>query len=267
VTLFSTDLAVRTPGRDEAVEFLMRDRPWSAYGLGYLERTSGVPTSLVASASPTAITSVVVQAQLPQLLSIVAIGDPEGIGASIESLPSPPSSGVFSIRGEALSAFERRFNVSSAYQMRRLRLGPGRLEPRPGPRAVRLGLDDLEPVKRLYGMWTDAHQLPGQLSRGIYYGIYAGDQLVSVAGTHVVSAEFGVGAIGNVLTHVDYRGRGLASATTTAVAMALAEAGCEEVVLNVRQGNDVAYRVYRALGFEDHCTFIEGVFHAFPGRR
>ncbi len=266
MTLFSTDLAVRTPGRDEAVDFLMRDRAWSAYGLGYLDRESGVRASLVASASAAGITSVVVQAQLPQLLSIVAVGDAEGIAASIESVSSPPSSGVFSIRGEALSAFERRFNVSSAYQMRRLRLGSDRLQARPGPRAVRLGLDDLEPVKRLYGMWTDAHQLPGQLSRGIYFGIYAGEELVSVAGTHVVSAEFGVGAIGNVLTHVDYRGRGLASSTTIAVAAALADAGCEEVVLNVRQGNDIAYRVYRALGFEDHCTFIEGVFHSFGGR-
>ena len=266
MTLFSADLAVRTPGRNEAVDFLMRDRAWSAYALGYLDKASGVGTSLVASASPTTITSVVVQAQLPQLLSIVGVGDPEGIGRSIESLSSPPSSGVFSIRGEALSAFERRFNVSSAYQMRRMQVSPDRLEARPGPTAVRLGLDDLEPVKRLYGMWTDAHQLPGQLSRGIYFGIYAGGELVSVAGTHVVSAEYGVGAIGNVLTHVDYRGRGLASATTTAVATALAEAGCEEVVLNVRQGNDVAYRVYRTLGFEDHCTFIEGVFHSFGGR-
>jgi ribosomal protein S18 acetylase RimI-like enzyme len=266
MTLFSTAVAVRTPGRDEAVEFLMRDRAWSAYALGYLDGASGVRTSPVASASPTGITSVVVQAQLPQLLSIVGIGDPEGIGRAVESLSSPPSTGVFSVRGEALSAFERRFNVSSAYQMRRMRLEPSQLEPRPGPKAVRLGLDDLEPVKRLYGMWTDAHQLPGQLSRGIYFGIYAGDDLVSVAGTHVVSTEFGVGAIGNVLTHVDYRGRGLASATTTAVASALAEAGCSEIVLNVRQGNDIAYRVYRGLGFQDHCSFIEGVFHSV-GRR
>src|SRR5258708_29051603 len=104
MTLFSTDVAVRPAGRDEAVDFLMRDRPWSAYGLGYLERASGVPISLVASASPTAITSVVVQAQLPQLLSIVAIGDPEGIGASIETLPPPPSAAGFSIRGDALGA-------------------------------------------------------------------------------------------------------------------------------------------------------------------
>src|SRR5258708_12305425 len=247
MTLFSTDLAVRTPGRDEAVAFLMRDRAWSAYGLGYLDRESGVRASLVASASAAGITSVVVQAQLPQLLSIVAVGDAEGIAASIESVSSPPSSGVFSIRGEALSAFERRFNVSSAYQMRRLRLGSDRLQARPGPRAVRLGRDDLEPVKRLYGMCTDAHQLPGQLSRGIYFGIYAGEELVSVAGTHVVSAEFGVGAIGNVLTHVDYRGRGLASSTTIAVAAALPDAGCEEVVLNVRQGNDIPYPAYPPL--------------------
>ena len=266
MTLFSTDLRVSTPGRDEAAEFLLRDRAWSAYGLGYLDSASGVDTNVVASTASGQITAVVVQAQLPQLLSIVAVGDPDGLAAAVAALPSPPSSGVFSIRGEALSAFERRFNVSSAYQMRRMRLGPRGLQAAPGPWAVRLGLDDLEQVKRLYGMWTDAHQLPGQLSRGIYVGVYAGEELVSVAGTHVVSREFGVGAIGNVLTHVDYRGRGLASSTTAAVATELTALGCEEIVLNVRQGNDAAYRVYRGLGFEDHCTFIEGVFHSFPGR-
>jgi ribosomal protein S18 acetylase RimI-like enzyme len=267
MTLFSADLAVRNPGRDEAVEFLMRDRPWSAYALGYLDPAAGVPTSVLAAGAGGEPESVLVQAQLPQLLSIFANGRPEGIGAAIEALPAPPSSGVFSIRGEAVSAFERHLNVSTAHQMRRLVVRPGGLRPGRSASPVRLGLDDLEPVKRLYGMWTDAHQLPGQLSTGVYFGVYSGGELVAVAGTHCVSREFGVGAIGNVLTHNNYRHRGLASTTTTAVAEELFRLGCEEIVLNVRHGNEVAYRTYLGLGFLDHCTFIEGVFHSRPARR
>ncbi len=267
MTLFTTDAVVRNPGRDEAVEFLMRDRAWSAYALGYIDPAAGVPTNVLAAGSEGETESILVQAQLPQLLSIFASGRPGGIGSAIEALPASPTSGVFSIRGDAVSTFERHFNVSTAHQMRRMVVRHELLRPRRVGSPVRLGLDDLEPVKRLYGMWTDAHQLPGQLSTGVYFGVYAGSELVAVAGTHCVSKEFGVGAIGNVLTHSDYRNRGLASATTTAVAEELFSLGCEDIVLNVRDGNEIAYRTYLGLGFVDHCTFIEGVFHSRPGRR
>ena len=267
MTLFTADAPVRSPGRNEAIEFLMRDRPWSAYALGYLDPAAGVPTKLLSIERDGEIQSLLIQAQLPQLLSLYASGDPDGIGLVIGGLPTAPASGVFSVRGEALYEFEHRLNVSTAYQMHRMLIRRGELRARPAAGLVRLGLDDLEPVKRLYGMWTDSHQLPGQLSGGIYYGVYKHRELIAVAGTHCVSREFGVGAIGNVLTHSNHRNRGLASATTTAVAEELFRLGCEEIVLNVRQGNEIAYRTYRSLGFRDHCTFIEGVFHSRMGRR
>ncbi|MDQ6747948.1 MAG: GNAT family N-acetyltransferase, partial [Candidatus Dormibacteraeota bacterium] len=103
-------------------------------------------------------------------------------------------------------------------------------------------------------MWTDSHQLPGQLSQGIYHGVFAGKELVAAAGTHALSLEHGVGAIGNVLTHASHRGKGLASTTTTSVAEELFARGCEEVVLNVRQGNDIALDTYHKLGFRDHLS-------------
>ena len=49
MTLFQADSLAVTPGRDEAVEFLMRDRTWSAYALGYLDPAAGVTTSLAAT--------------------------------------------------------------------------------------------------------------------------------------------------------------------------------------------------------------------------
>jgi ribosomal protein S18 acetylase RimI-like enzyme len=267
MTLFQADTALRNPSRDEAIEFLARDRPWSAYALGYLDPVAAVPTRVLGAEREGRIEALVVQAQLPQLLSLHGTGDPEAIARIIQELPVPPASGVFSIRSEALDAFERHLRVSTAYRMRRMVIGRGELKSQPRPDMVRLGPTDLEPVKRLYGLWTDSHQLPGQLSNGVYYGVYEGRDLIAVAGTHCLSPAFGVAAIGNVLTHSNHRNRGLASATTTAVAEELFRLGCDEIVLNVRHGNEIAYRTYATLGFRDHCTFVEGVFHSRVGRR
>jgi ribosomal protein S18 acetylase RimI-like enzyme len=267
VTLLQADTAVRNPGRDEATEFLLRDRPWSAYPLGYLDPAAGVPTSVLGAHRDGVLQAVIVQAQLPQLLSLYASGDPEGIASVIQALPAAPASGVFSLRSEALDAFQRHLKVSTAYRMRRMVIGRGELRSRTRTDIVRLGLGDLEAVKGLYGLWTDRHQLPGQLSQGVYHGVYQRGELIAIAGTHCVSPEFGVAAIGNVLTHADHRNRGLASATTTAVAEDLFRIGCEEIVLNVRQGNEVAYSTYARLGFRDHCAFVEGVFQSRGGRR
>src|ERR1700716_1508619 len=172
MTLFQADSLIVTPGREEAIDFLLRDRPWSAYALGYLDPVAGVTTNLSATEREGQIDSVMLQASLPRLMSVYASGDPDGIGSILGNLPGMPASGVFSIRGEALYEFEHRLNVSTAYQMHRMLIRRGELRPRPLAGLVRLGLADLEPVKRLYGMWTDSHQLPSQLSGGIYYGVY-----------------------------------------------------------------------------------------------
>ena len=52
-------------------------------------------------------------------------------------------------------------------------------------------------------------------------------------GTHVISPTARLAVVGNVLTHVDYRGRGFATAVTGAVTAELLRT-CDQVVLNVR---------------------------------
>jgi ribosomal protein S18 acetylase RimI-like enzyme len=267
MTLSETSPAVSSPGPHEAASFLLRDRTWGAYPLGYLDPSSGILNQVWTTEEGGETNSLVMLAQLPQLVSIYASGAAPGIERLLGALPGPPASGVFSVRAEALHGLERHFHVSTSYQMRRMRADGRSLRPRHDVDVVRLGIDDLEAVKRIYGMWTDSHQLPGQLTRGIYYGVYRGRELVAIAGTHCVSPMYGVGAIGNVLTHAHHRNRGLASTTTSAVAEELLRLGCDEIVLNVRHGNDAAMATYRRLGFADHCTFMEGVFHARAGRR
>ncbi|MDQ6748068.1 MAG: GNAT family N-acetyltransferase [Candidatus Dormibacteraeota bacterium] len=261
MTLTEAAGRVGTPDRDQALEFLRRDRAWSAYPLGYLDQASGTITEAFGRPGAQGLEALVVVAHLPSLLNVFAGGDPRSVGAILEAMPRLPASGVFSARAEVLDAMERHLQVTTAYRMRRMRVRQAELRARFDGSPVRLTLDHLEDVRRLYGLWTDNHQLPAQLSGGVYYGVFEGNQLVAAAGTHAMSLESGIGAIGNVLTHVSHRGRGLASSTTTAVALELFERGCDEVVLNVRQGNDIALNTYYRLGFIDYCTFIEGVFH------
>ena len=69
-------------------------------------------------------------------------------------------------------------------------------------------------------------------------------RLVAAAGTHVISPTARLAVVGNVLTHVDYRGRGFATAVTGAVTAELLRY-CDQVVLNVRADNPPALQAYR----------------------
>ena len=66
--------------------------------------------------------------------------------------------------------------------------------------------------------------------------------------------------VGNVLTHADFRGRGFAKLTTSAVTQELLRT-CDQVVLNVRADNPPALAAYRALGYREYCRFEERLAH------
>jgi RimJ/RimL family protein N-acetyltransferase len=122
---------------------------------------------------------------------------------------------------------------------------------------TRLGPEELDDVIDLYGNASRTYFTPARLERELYFGVYAGRQLVSAAGTHVRSATTGIAAVGNVLTRLTYRNRGMATSVTSAVTEAALEMH-RDVVLNVRQDNAPAVSVYRRLGYEVHGPFVEG---------
>lgn len=94
---------------------------------------------------------------------------------------------------------------------------------------------------------------------GVFFGIREGEELVAVAGTHLVAPAEGVGAVGNIYTRRDRRGRGLAARATTAVANELLRRNVRTVALNVSKKNATAIRLYERLGFEKYCLFLEGL--------
>jgi ribosomal protein S18 acetylase RimI-like enzyme len=262
VTLFGTAARVTQPEGDDALAFLSRDRAWATYPLSYLEPGSGQSVHTWTCERDGRAESLVAVIQLPRLLSVFAMGEAAGIGTILAEMRPQPGAGVFSVREEVLGTLERHLHVTTSYRMVRMALRRGQLRQRRTASAVRLGMDGLEDARRLYGMWTDLNQLPAQLTGGVYFGVYDGAELVAIAGTHCLSRTHRTGVIGNVLTHASHRGQGLASTTTSAVAEELFRMGCEDVVLNVRSGNDAAWRCYQRLGFVSHCGFVEGVFHS-----
>jgi RimJ/RimL family protein N-acetyltransferase len=96
------------------------------------------------------------------------------------------------------------------------------------------------------------------LELGVFYGVFDNEHLVSVAGTHIVSDQERIAALGNVMTHPAYRGHGLATAATHAVCDELLDRGIQLIGLSVGRFNQAAQRVYEKIGFKRHIPFYEG---------
>ena len=65
--------------------------------------------------------------------------------------------------------------------------------------------------------------------------------------------------MGNVVTHPRHRRKGLGTLACHHVTNALLEDGFERVVLNVRQHNEPAIRIYQKLGYTVTDEFVEGM--------
>ena len=126
--------------------------------------------------------------------------------------------------------------------------------------ALRLLPIEIADLNRLYGLGFTSWLPPDTISNGVYYGIRVDGRLVAAAGTHVISHEARMAAVGNVMTHPDHRNRGYAKLTTSAVTQELLRS-CDEVVLNVRSDNPSAIRSYEAIGYREHCRFEERLSH------
>jgi ribosomal protein S18 acetylase RimI-like enzyme len=132
---------------------------------------------------------------------------------------------------------------------------------RPYPATVqRLLPAEIGDLNRLYQLGFAAWLPSSAIAEGVYYGMRVNGQLVAAAGTHVISREARLGVVGNVLTHVDYRGRGFATAVTGAVTADLLRT-CDQVVLNVRSDNPPALNAYRRLGYTEYVRFEERLIH------
>lgn len=123
---------------------------------------------------------------------------------------------------------------------------------------VTLSHRDTASIMRTYAVWPDHFFDPYQLGSGLYFGIRGdNDDIASIAGIHTVSDRYDVAAIGNLVTHPDYRGKGYAKRCTRTLLRALYER-VGLVTLDVQDDNAPAIRTYRHFGFQHYTEFHEG---------
>jgi len=239
-------------------QFLEQDRLFAAYAICDLDdrefnrtRWGGafVGTELVAVALEYAGLS-------PQPLFVMGRND--GIEAALRDLVKPRAAYVAALPS-ALPAVGSSYRVDPGPQMVRMWVDRSTFRPYPADTRRLLPIEVGE-LNRLYGLGFASWLGSGTIAGGVYFGVRVNGRLVAAAGTHVVSASARLAVVGNVLTQVEYRGRGYATATTGAVTAELLRF-CDQVVLNVRSDNPPALQAYRRLGYQEHIRFEERLVH------
>lgn len=155
-------------------------------------------------------------------------------------------------------AFEGRYEMESCEKHYKMVLNSHRFPSRVDcSRVMRLTENDLDHMLRLYeeaypGNWFD----PRMLQTRQYFGIKIENKLVSAAGIHVYSKKYRVAALGNIVTHPDYRGQGFAKSVTARLCKSLSES-VDHIGLNVKADNTIAIALYEKLGFEIIAPYYE----------
>ena len=246
--------------RDRALlrRFLEQDRLRAAYAICDLEEREFARSKWgIATRSGEPIAVVLEYGGLtPQPLFVMGEGD--AIASVLREVIRPRL--VYLAADESLlPAVERVYRIDPGPQMVRMWVNGQMFKPVLGP-VVRLSPVDIVDLNRLYGLGFSGRLPAEAIGHGVYYGARVAGRLIAAAGTHVISPEGKLAAIGNVMTNVDFRGRGFAKLTTSSVTQELLRT-CDEVVLNVRADNPPAIAAYRALGYREHRRFEERLAH------
>jgi ribosomal protein S18 acetylase RimI-like enzyme len=247
-------VARSTRDRELLRDFLERDRLRAAYAICDLEDREFARTRWGVAFDDGEPVSVVLEfgGLTPQPLFVM--GDGEGIAHVLRDVVRPRAAYV-AADSSLLADIGRYYDVEPGPPMLRMAVDAAGFRPLSGF-SLRLAPADIADLNRLYGLGFTTWLPADAIANGVYYGVRVGGRLVAAAGTHVISPRARLGVVGNVMTHPDFRGRGLAKLTTSAVTAELLRT-CDDVVLNVRSDNPPAIAAYRALGYHEHCRFEE----------
>jgi ribosomal protein S18 acetylase RimI-like enzyme len=251
-----TDLYARVVSdRDEIAAFLRMDRRYAAYALGDLdgpgrERCSwGIAYDDRGRAVALAMHQ---EGLIPQPLFLM--GEPAGCREILASVVRPRD--AYLLGTDSLDAVVAElYELERPVTLHRMVVDRSTFRPFAGP-AERLAPADIDNLNRLYQLGLRGGFPASVLEDGVYYGVRVRGQLVSAAGTHVINAHEGIAVVGNVMTHVDYRGHDFAKMVTSAVTAELLER-IDDVALNVHTDNLPAVAAYERLGYERHCLLTE----------
>jgi len=254
----SMTLARQTTDRDALRAFLSQDRLYAAYAICDLEDREFVRTRWGAAFDGDQIVAVGLEYTGPTPQPLFVMGSTDGIEAVLRDVIRPRAAYI-AARHEMLPAIETHYRVDPGPQMVRMWVDRAHFKPYPAT-VQRLLPVEIGELNRLYQLGFASWLPATAIADGVYYGMRVNGRLVAAAGTHVVSANSRLAVVGNVLTHMDYRGRGFATAVTGAVTAELLRS-CDQVVLNVRADNPPAINAYRHLGYSEHARFEERLIH------
>jgi RimJ/RimL family protein N-acetyltransferase len=185
-----------------------------------------------------------------------------GAGSAREALDHVEWPVHLQVQENTLAEIARHAVIADTKHMWRMRWTGTPPPSLPGDVVTRLDASHVDQLLSLYADGNDSGEapdffFPAMMSDATFYGVFEDRALVAAAGTHLVSRDEGIAAIGNVYTLRDRRGRGYGAAATAAVLHALQ--GIETIGLNVRADNDSAIKMYERLGFVRHCPFTEAL--------
>ena len=241
--------------RGEIAGFLRRDRIYAAYALGDLDGPNRARVAWAMAhddaGSPTAL-AMHHEGLVPQPLFLM--GAPDGCRAILDSVIKPRDAYLQATELHE-AALTDLYELDAPVVMLRMAVDRRTFEPFAGP-AERLTALDVDDLNRLYQLGYRAGFPPSVVEDGVYYGVRVRGRLVSAAGTHAINPREEIAVVGNVMTHVDFRGHDFAKMVTSAVTGELLDRATD-VALNVHADNDPAVAAYARLGYRTHCQLIE----------
>jgi RimJ/RimL family protein N-acetyltransferase len=241
--------------RGEIAAFLRTDRLYAAYALGDLDgpNRQRIAWGIASDGSGASVAlGMHHEGLVPQPLFLM--GDPAGCLQVLESVLKPRDA-YFQSTAALSQVAAALYELDAPIEMLRMVTDRQTFRHFGGP-AERLNALDVEELNRLYQLGFRAGFPPSVLDEGIYFGVRVRGRLVSAAGTHAISTREGVAVVGNVMTHVDYRGHDFAKMVTSAVTAELLD-HVPDVALNVHADNLPAVAAYARLGYRTHCELVE----------
>ncbi len=239
---------------------LSTDRAWSVYALGDLAPGFFEHCAWFRSeAQPPALAMLFRGFSVPILFTL---GPAASLASLLDEIAVAPSV-YLHVRPEIVPVLRKRYRIPHPKSMWRMVLELPKFRPARTSGVNRLVAADLPALNKLYADGKAAGEVPefffaSMLEQGVFCGMREQNELVAVAGTHLVAPAEGVAAVGNIYVRRDRRGHGLAARVTTAVVNELLGMGIDIVALNVNQQNSSAIKVYERLGFARYGEFIEG---------
>lgn len=241
--------------RDEIAAFLRTDRIYAAYTLGDLDGPNRHRCSWGIAyddlGRPVAL-AMHQDGLIPQPLFLM--GDPAGCREILDSVIRPRDAylmGTAAIDEAVADLYE----LDPPQLLLRMAVNGSTFRPFAGG-AERLMPADIDDLNQLYQLGFRGGFPASVLEDGVYYGVRVRGRLVSAAGTHAINVRERIAVVGNVMTHVDYRGHDFAKMVTSAVTAELLQR-VDDVTLNVHAGNDPAVAAYRRLGYVDTDLLTE----------